>query len=71
MGWSMSEAARRVGVSHVSYRTWELGIVVPSETYRRALERVFGVQVEWPSSASERRALERVEAARKALEAVL
>jgi transcriptional regulator with XRE-family HTH domain len=60
---SLAEAARQLGVSHVTLRNWERGALVPSEDYRRAIETWTGGAVPadaWPVGERERRRLERV-----------
>ena len=70
LGLSQRKAGAALGVSGVMFRSWELGIAVPSKRFRKAIE-VWTVgtirEDAWPLSARERRLDECASAVRPAI----
>lgn len=63
LGLSVRAAARALGVSHVTYRNWELKRLPPSAPFRHAIEvwtRGVVLESAWPLSEREKTTLLKV-----------
>lgn len=44
-GWSQYQAARELGVTRLTYRTWEMGVSIPSVEHLLTLSKWLGLSI--------------------------